>query len=126
MEPEELAALVGHRFPGGNRRIEHWESWLLTDCTGRDPMPDGLTNVEERDNFTDPSDPDSDDDGLLDGAEVKTHGTLPLVPGDSPGRHQTPNGRGPAPAAQRESECSSLGWTIRPRSSISGSTHACG
>ena len=44
MEPEELAALVGHRFPGGNRRIEHWESWLLTDCTDRDPMPDGLVH----------------------------------------------------------------------------------
>jgi acyl dehydratase len=40
----DLAALVGHRFPGGRYRVEHWENWLLTDCTGRDPMPDGLVH----------------------------------------------------------------------------------
>ena len=41
---EELAALVGHRFAGGSYRIEHWENWLLTDCTGREQMPDGLVH----------------------------------------------------------------------------------
>jgi acyl dehydratase len=41
---DELAALVGHRFPGGTYRVAHWENWLLTDCTGREPMPDGLVH----------------------------------------------------------------------------------
>ncbi|MGE5210703.1 MAG: hypothetical protein ACM3MM_05535 [Acidobacteriota bacterium] len=40
----ELQSLVGHRFAGGRYRIEHWENWLLTDCTGRDPLPDGLVH----------------------------------------------------------------------------------
>lgn len=44
MNLEELAALVGHRFPGGTYRVAHWENWLLTDCTGREPMPDGLVH----------------------------------------------------------------------------------
>ena len=38
---DELHDLVGHRFPGGTRVIERWESFLLTDCTGRDQLPDG-------------------------------------------------------------------------------------
>lgn len=40
----DLAGLVGHRFPGGTVSVAHWENWLLTDCTGRDPMPDGLVH----------------------------------------------------------------------------------
>jgi hypothetical protein len=40
----ELHRLVGHRFAGGRYRIEHWENWLLTDCTGRAPLPDGLVH----------------------------------------------------------------------------------
>jgi hypothetical protein len=40
----QLDALVGHRFTGGTYRIEHWENFLLTDCTGRDPLPDGLVH----------------------------------------------------------------------------------
>lgn len=40
----ELRALVGHCFPGGHYRIAHWENWLLTDCTGRAPMPDDLAH----------------------------------------------------------------------------------
>jgi hypothetical protein len=40
----DLEALVGHRFAGGRYRIEHWENWLLTDCTGREPLPDGLAH----------------------------------------------------------------------------------
>ena len=39
---EELAALAEHRFPGGTRTVERWENWLLTDCTRRAPMRDGL------------------------------------------------------------------------------------
>lgn len=40
----EVHALVGQRFRGGSYCIEHWENWLLTDCTGREPMPDGLVH----------------------------------------------------------------------------------
>lgn len=40
----QLDAVVGHRFAGGRYRIEHWENFLLTDCTGRDPLPDGLVH----------------------------------------------------------------------------------
>ncbi len=39
-----LHALVGHRFPGGTYRVAHWENWLLTDCTGRAPLPDDLVH----------------------------------------------------------------------------------
>lgn len=44
MTEDELGALVGHRFPGGTYRIAHWENWLLTDCTGRETLPDGLVH----------------------------------------------------------------------------------
>lgn len=40
MTEAELVGLVGHRFPGGSYTIEHWENWLLTDCTGA-PPPEG-------------------------------------------------------------------------------------
>jgi hypothetical protein len=41
---DEMLALIGYRFPGGRYRIEHWESWLLTNCTGAEPLPDGLVH----------------------------------------------------------------------------------
>lgn len=44
LSEESLAALVGHRFPGGVYRVAHWENWLLTDCTGRHPMPGDLVH----------------------------------------------------------------------------------
>ena len=44
MSEEDLHALVGHRFPGGTRTIEHWENWLLTDCTGSEQLGDGLVH----------------------------------------------------------------------------------
>jgi hypothetical protein len=40
----QLQSLVGHRFAGGRYRIEHWENWLLTECTGREPLPDRLVH----------------------------------------------------------------------------------
>ena len=40
----EMLGLVGHRFPGGRYRIEHWENFLLTDCTGAGQLPDGLVH----------------------------------------------------------------------------------
>ena len=39
-----IEALAGHRFPGGNYRIAHWENVLLTGCTGADLLPDGLAH----------------------------------------------------------------------------------
>ena len=44
MSETELHDLIGHRFPGGRYRIEHWENWLLTNCTGREPMPGDLVH----------------------------------------------------------------------------------
>jgi len=44
MSDKDLHALVGHRFPGGTRTIEHWENWLLTDCTGSEQLDDGLVH----------------------------------------------------------------------------------
>lgn len=41
---EEITALVGHEFPGGDYTIEHWENFLLTGCTGADPLPDGIAH----------------------------------------------------------------------------------
>ena len=39
-----IEQLVGHRFPGGTYTIEHWENYLLTEATGREPMPDDLVH----------------------------------------------------------------------------------
>jgi len=41
---EEIRALVGHRFPGGTYTIAHWENFLLTECTGSEPLPDDLAH----------------------------------------------------------------------------------
>ncbi|QFU75140.1 hypothetical protein EY643_05460 [Halioglobus maricola] len=40
----DINALLGHRFAGGNYRLEHWENVLLTGCTGADLLPDGLAH----------------------------------------------------------------------------------
>lgn len=47
--------------------------WLRSDCDN-----DGLTNEEERFAKTNPLNPDTDGDGVLDGKEVKTDKTDPL------------------------------------------------
>jgi len=39
-----MRRLVGHRFPGGTYRIEHWENFLLSEATGIDPLPDALAH----------------------------------------------------------------------------------
>lgn len=46
MIPSEQAMgkLVGHRFPGGTYRIEHWENFLFSEATGIDPLPDRLAH----------------------------------------------------------------------------------
>ncbi len=40
----EIRGLVGHRFPGGYYTIAHWENFLLTECTGADPLPNGIAH----------------------------------------------------------------------------------
>jgi hypothetical protein len=41
---EAMRALVGHRFPGGTYRNEHWENFLLSEATGIEPLPDRLAH----------------------------------------------------------------------------------
>jgi Zn-dependent metalloprotease len=50
----------------------------LSGNVDQDSDNDGLTNDQESSLGTDPSNPDTDNDGLNDGVEVKTHGTDPL------------------------------------------------
>jgi hypothetical protein len=40
----DVSALAGHRFPGGEYRVEHWENYLLTECTGADLLPDSMVH----------------------------------------------------------------------------------
>jgi hypothetical protein len=39
-----IEALLGHQFPGGQYRIDHWENFLLTGCTGAQLLPGGLAH----------------------------------------------------------------------------------
>lgn len=41
---EEIEALAGHRFPGGDYTIRHWENFLLTECTGAELLPGGMAH----------------------------------------------------------------------------------
>ena len=40
----EIAGIVGHTFPGGTYTVEHWENFLLTECTGADLLPGGMVH----------------------------------------------------------------------------------
>ena len=40
----QVEGLVGHRFPGSDYTIAHWENFLLTDCTARQPMTADLVH----------------------------------------------------------------------------------
>lgn len=40
----DIKRLIGHRFPGGNYTIAHWENFLLTECTGAQPLPDDIAH----------------------------------------------------------------------------------
>lgn len=44
MTEQDMLKLIGHRFPGGTYRIEHWENYLLTDCTGAEQLPAGVVH----------------------------------------------------------------------------------
>ena len=41
---EEIRSLVGHEFPGGTYAVQHWENFLLTECTGGELLPDGMVH----------------------------------------------------------------------------------
>lgn len=40
----EILGIVGHAFPGGTYTIEHWENFLLTECTGAELLPGGMVH----------------------------------------------------------------------------------
>jgi hypothetical protein len=64
----------------GDGLSDAWEQLYfenLAQTAGADPDNDGLTNAEELAAGSNPTLPDTDGDGLLDGAEVKTHDTDP-------------------------------------------------
>jgi hypothetical protein len=52
--------------------------YVFDDGGDQDPDGDGLTNEQEKALGTDPNNPDTDNDGLKDGAEVNDHKTNPL------------------------------------------------
>lgn len=56
------------------------QSWSVLVSAGQDSDGDGLPDIQEEALGTDPNDPDSDDDGLNDGAEVNTYLSDPLDP----------------------------------------------
>lgn len=41
---DEVRKAVGHRFPGGVYTVQHWENFLLTECTGAEPLPGGMVH----------------------------------------------------------------------------------
>lgn len=41
---QEISALAGHQFTGGDYTIAPWENFLLTDCTGAQLLPNGLAH----------------------------------------------------------------------------------
>jgi hypothetical protein len=41
---QEITALAGHQFPGGSYKVEHWENFLLTGCTGAELLPNGMVH----------------------------------------------------------------------------------
>ena len=61
-----------------------WESLYglnpLVDDSGSDLDGDGLSNLGEKTSGSNPVLPDSDLDGLTDGAEVNQHGSSPICP----------------------------------------------
>lgn len=44
MTANTLTDIIGHQFPGGEYLIEHWENFLLTDCTGGSLMANGVVH----------------------------------------------------------------------------------
>lgn len=44
MDEQELLAVVGMEFPGGEFTIEPYEHWLLCDAIGAEPVRSGVAN----------------------------------------------------------------------------------
>jgi hypothetical protein len=80
----ESALILEWKTPGGTRTLVpaanlfHDPAELLRLLNTDDRDKDGLFDVHELAIGTDPNNPDSDGDGLLDGEEVNTHLTNPL------------------------------------------------
>ncbi len=66
------------------KKGNYWNAMLGVSIVGededQDPDKDGLLTKEEKRIKTDPLDPDTDDDGLTDGEEVRKYKTDPLNP----------------------------------------------
>jgi hypothetical protein len=43
-DESQIIALRDHQFPGGVYTIEHWENFLLTECTGSELLPGGVVH----------------------------------------------------------------------------------
>jgi hypothetical protein len=78
-----IVSTVGDGIPD-DWKIAHGLSITDPGVAGQDPDHDGLTNLEEYQNGTDPNNPDTDGDGISDGDEVHKYHTNPLNP-DSDG-----------------------------------------
>lgn len=72
-----IVSTVGDGIPD-DWKIAHGLSITDPSVAGQDPDHDGLTNLEEFQNGTDPNNPDTDGDGILDGDEVHKYHTNPL------------------------------------------------
>src|SRR5215471_5382226 len=70
---------VGDGIPD-SWKIAHGFSITDPSVAGQDPDHDGLTNLEEFQQGTDPNNPDTDGDGVSDGDEVHKYHTDPLNP----------------------------------------------
>lgn len=72
-----IVSTVGDGIPD-SWKIAHGFSITDPSVAGQDPDHDGLTNLEEFQNGTDPNNPDTDGDGISDGDEVHKYHTNPL------------------------------------------------
>jgi len=84
-----VAKFVADQDSDGDGLPDEWEATYgldpfddgstdVSNGADGDPDSDGLINLDEYQNNSDPNDADSDDDGLTDGDEVNTQGTDPL------------------------------------------------
>jgi hypothetical protein len=74
-----IVSTVGDGIPD-SWKIAHGFSITDPSVAGQDPDHDGLTNLEEFQQGTDPNNPDTDGDGISDGDEVHKYHTDPLNP----------------------------------------------